>query len=537
MPLIMDATPDTMRYPRRVFDTYYRARQLDKVKIIISLREPVSRDLSWFNHLKADSLEDKLGGNMEEFVLKASNRTYDDYVKDVTIPALLGQKHDDNIENGLYVKYLHTWFEKFPRSHILLLSYEEVLHNSSKARERVERFLDQRFPLSENSANWQHVNAKDSPEKVLEPSCRVQDKLARTFDLYNEQLYALLDSKAERRPPSEQHPFPRFELGKCTGESWKIIHRHPSDTPDQVSSFSSNVAKRKNSTSLPTILIAGAQKSATSAISFWLRQPNKQNNGVCKAHVFDYEPEWHSNQVHFFNRDDRFYNGLEFYEKRFKHCYDDKDVTKTESGMPLILDATPDTLRHPRRVFEMYEKAGRLNKVKIIFSLREPISRDISWFNHKKANKVHNQTYADYVRDVTIPALLGQKPDGGIENGLYAKYLKTWFELFPRRNILILSYHEILHNSSKIRERVETFLGQSFPLNENSTNWQWQTKKDYIGKVVKPMCKTRAVLDRLFEPHNDHLYALLESSSNDRPIMEEYPFPRFEEVECVPQSY
>lgn len=215
--------------------------------------------------------------------------------------------------------------------------------------------------------------------------------------------------------------------------------------------------------------------------------------------------------------------------------------------MPLSIDSTPDTLRFPSRVFDTYQQAGRLDDVKIIFSLREPISRDISWYNHIKAYSLSgnkdsyvrvaaNRTYDEYVREITIPTLLGQSTNGNVENGLYAKYLKTWFELFPRKNILILSYNEIQHDAAKARERVELFLGRQFPIDneKNMKNWQTHNANDYSGKVLKPVCKIQQELAEIFEPYNTEFYELMESTSKDRPSMEQHPFPRFELSECTP---
>ena len=55
----------------------------------------------------------------------------------------------------------------------------------------------------------------------------------------------------------------------------------------------------RNTSTLPTILLAGAQKGATSALSFWLIYPYSQNKGSCEAEVFDNEPKWYTKEVIF----------------------------------------------------------------------------------------------------------------------------------------------------------------------------------------------------------------------------------------------
>ncbi|KAL7553670.1 hypothetical protein ACHAWF_016978 [Thalassiosira exigua] len=49
----LDATPDTITFARRVYDTYKLAgcNQLHAVKIIVILRDPVARELSFYNEI------------------------------------------------------------------------------------------------------------------------------------------------------------------------------------------------------------------------------------------------------------------------------------------------------------------------------------------------------------------------------------------------------------------------------------------------------------------------------------------------------
>ena len=147
-------------------------------------------------------------------------------------------------------------------------------------------------------------------------------------------------------------------------------------------------------------------------------------------------------------------------------------------------------------------------------------------YNHQKSKKplkYQNQTFDNYARTFILPA----RSMYTVENSLYAKHLETWFQLFRRDQILVLSYDEVLHNSTKARERVELFLGQRFPAIELEKH----NTQDYEGKVLRPACSIQQELDKLFRPHNDRLYALL--SRGGRPEMEQDPFPKFRLGKCI----
>ena len=92
------------------------------------------------------------------------------------------------------------------------------------------------------------------------------------------------------------------------------------------------------------------------------------------------EEEHLGKEVHFFDDDARYQQGPAFYSRKFQHC-------KAERGSNLVMDATPNTLLYPQRVYDTYSEVGgikALSKVKLIAILRDPISREKSLYDHKK---------------------------------------------------------------------------------------------------------------------------------------------------------
>jgi len=276
---------------------------------------------------------------------------------------------------------------------------------------------------------------------------------------------------------------------------------------------------------LPTILLAGAQKAGTTALAQWLLAP-PFNKGVCGPVVFEGEPAHFKKEVQFFDQEERYERGTAFYERRFGHCH--FSTTRNDHGVVLSMDATPNYIRFPQRVFDTYERAGQLGSLKIIFSLREPVARDLSWYNHRKGY-ANVYTYDQHVRKKMLPGLKDERSGDrfAVDMCLYAKHLEAWFRLFRREQILVLSYDEVLHNSTKARGRVEAFLGHRFP----AEKLEKENTKDGASKLARPACDTQRELDTLFRPHNERLYALL--AEGGRPYMEQHPFPKFSLGSCT----
>ena len=283
---------------------------------------------------------------------------------------------------------------------------------------------------------------------------------------------------------------------------------------------------------LPSVLLIGVQKAGTSAIADWLF-----DGGFRRPLVFGDEPYFYSKETHFFDIDSRFHQGVDFYARRFHD--------NGESGP--ALDATPDTFQFAERVRAIYEAAGgnQANTVKLIAILRDPVARELSFYNHlafdcrnldpSQLNGWHKQvtgrdgsilSFDEFVRSVSVPALRTDESDHGAgrssRHGLYATHLQRWFDLFSRREqILVLSYDELRRNPRKLQDRIQNFLGRTIPGNLTRTN-----ANESKHKIRSPSPSARQLLVSVLEPDCKRLYEMLEAHPG--PPMEQRPFPRFE---------
>jgi len=277
---------------------------------------------------------------------------------------------------------------------------------------------------------------------------------------------------------------------------------------------------------LPTWCFYTQQKAGTTSIASLLH-----SNGICSAQVFPGEPEFYDKEVHFFDHQNRYDEGIEFYAKRFKKC--------ARQNKQFIMDATPNYLNQARRVYKTYtnEKAQKsaIKSLKLICILREPVSRELSLYNHKVTlftqgskddwlmDVVHEnstiKTFDEYSDELARE--IRSFPRGAF--GLYVDHLKEWVEWFDRKNLLILSYDELLQQPSMVMQRIGHFLGINL-----AGSFSHENTNERPNKVKEVSLHAKQVLGSLFKDKNEELYKFIRDSSG--PPMEQNPFPRFKDL-------
>ncbi|MFH0341654.1 MAG: sulfotransferase [Chromatiales bacterium] len=174
----------------------------------------------------------------------------------------------------------------------------------------------------------------------------------------------------------------------------------------------------------PTFIGIGAQKCA----STWLFEILSDHPEVTLG-----EPK----ELDFFSR--YYDHGFQWYERHFAY----------RPGVRAVGEISPSYFHEPlvpSRV-ESY-----LPHVKILLSLRDPVERAIS--NHK--HQVRTGLFRGV--DLSFEAGLANNPMY-IEQGLYATHLSKWFEYFPRDQILVVLFEDILADPLAVAHAVYTFVG------------------------------------------------------------------------------
>ena len=267
---------------------------------------------------------------------------------------------------------------------------------------------------------------------------------------------------------------------------------------------------------LPNLFIAGVQKGGTTTIAGILANETQ----VCGPRRFPDERPAFAKEVHFFDHKLRLQKGVHFLASRYRDCHH-----------RYVIDATPDYLRNAEEIYHFYEAHGDPSKIKIVLSLREPVSREISLYHYMV--QLAKEDDAAWLRAVvddnnkTIPfeeyyqrRLVPHLPN---LFGMYHRHLLEWFKFFDRDQILILSFDELALNGTTYMQRIYDFLDLGI----------FQGKVPHLNAAsgIDIPCRLRRKLAKAFAQPNEKLYELLENSPG--PSMEERPFPRFHEEGCM----
>ena len=172
-----EATPNYLRFPQvaqRIKDTF------PQTKIIILLRNPIDRAISWHYH--------KVNSGLSKLDLATAIATEVERLATVTEAEIIntGFYNPDNIMSSLYIYKIKPWIETLGREQFLILKSEDFYLNPQQNMERVFKFLD--LP-SNPLENYPKVNVGSYQE--VEPEIR--KTLADYFAPYNKQLEQYLN--------------------------------------------------------------------------------------------------------------------------------------------------------------------------------------------------------------------------------------------------------------------------------------------------------------------------------------------------------
>ena len=128
-------------------------------------------------------------------------------------------------------------------------------------------------------------------------------------------------------------------------------------------------------------------------------------------------------ELHFFNN--CYDRGYEWYEGNFEQ--NEKILLTGEMSSSYLYDQSV-----PERVYKYYPE------MKIILSVRNPIDRLISAFRHdiQIGNVVSDGEYSISKGIENNPTYL--------EYGMYAKYFNEWLNIFPRENIFVIIFEQMI---------------------------------------------------------------------------------------------
>ena len=193
---------------------------------------------------------------------------------------------------------------------------------------------------------------------------------------------------------------------------------------------------------LPEFIIGGAPRAGTT----WLYELLDRHPDVHMAKPLKPEPK-------FFLRDDEYAKGLEYYSTKWFGGVDSSTVAGEKSTDYL------ESAQAAERI------ARDLPHVKLIFLLREPVSRAYSNYLWSRMNGLETEDFSTALRleaqrERELPERLRfTRPFSYFARGLYADLLEPYFNRFMDHQLLVLRFEDIVETPDAVAEAVQQFVG------------------------------------------------------------------------------
>ncbi|XP_044754473.1 heparan sulfate glucosamine 3-O-sulfotransferase 1 [Coccinella septempunctata] len=221
-------------------------------------------------------------------------------------------------------------------------------------------------------------------------------------------------------------------------------------------------------------------------------------------------------EVHFFDRDDNYNKGLEWYRMQMPHSYPGQ-ITIEKSPSYFVTPEVPERIRAMNA------------SVKLLLIVREPVTRAISDYAQLRANAATASPVVPPSASKSFEQLV-LHPNGSINEAyrplsisIYHHYLHRWLEVFPREQILVVNGDLLIEDPVSQIQKIESFLGleprigtHNFYFNETKGFYCLRNEtSDRCLKETKgrkhPRVNPRVLskLRKYFGEHNQKFYELI----------------------------
>jgi hypothetical protein len=198
----------------------------------------------------------------------------------------------------------------------------------------------------------------------------------------------------------------------------------------------------------PTFIIPGASRSGTTTL--W---------SIIRRHPDACTPK--EKEIRFFDRDENYNRGLEYYESRFEKCKGSKEIG--EVSPPYWYKGI--TFNEDREYRYSEEDAPlRIKKaypdIKIIFTFRNPVDRMFSqfWKNVRQGREKKRSVMEAVKEEMDGDRSYKETPTCWVYKNSYAKHFKRWISLFGKDNIKVLIFEDWISKKESALKSVFSFL-------------------------------------------------------------------------------
>uniref|UniRef100_A0A182Q703 Sulfotransferase domain-containing protein n=2 Tax=Neomyzomyia TaxID=44536 RepID=A0A182Q703_9DIPT len=208
--------------------------------------------------------------------------------------------------------------------------------------------------------------------------------------------------------------------------------------------FPNRIHFPKTSRRLPQCLIIGVRKCGTRALLEMLYLHPR----IQKA----------AGEVHFFDRDENYLRGLEWYRKKMPHSFRGQ----------ITIEKSPSYFVTP----EVPERVRAMNaSIKLLLIVREPVTRAISDYTQLRSHAATATLPQQQSLSSTSPLSrsfeeLAILPNGTVNEAYrplaisqYHVHVHRWLEVFPREQLLVVNGDQLIDDPVSQLRRIEDFLG------------------------------------------------------------------------------
>jgi len=248
---------------------------------------------------------------------------------------------------------------------------------------------------------------------------------------------------------------------------------------------------------IPDFLVIGAKRCGTTS----LYQHLSEHPCISRSP--------HDN-IGFFN--ENYHLGINWYKSLFPTVFYKKKM-ESKNKQCLFFDVTSTYMEEELTAKNVYEVNPNQ---KIIVILRNPVDRAYSHYHVNVKEKSEKRSFEDAVFEemnrIKSERIIQNKnknlrvftPNNihYLKKGFYALQLKSWFKIFPREQILVLSTEEFQEDQNLIYKKIFDFL--------NIPNMKIKnTEKMEKGNYIPMKDETRKLLLDYFRQYNYELFELI----------------------------
>ena len=248
---------------------------------------------------------------------------------------------------------------------------------------------------------------------------------------------------------------------------------------------------------LPECAVIGTGKGGTTALHYYLGQ-----HPCIGSSAYD--------ELGFFN--ENYHLGINWYKSLFPTVFYKKKM-ESKNKQCLFFDVTSTYMEEELTAKNVYEVNPNQ---KIIVILRNPVDRAYSHYHVNVKEKSEKRSFEDAVFEemnrIKSERIIQNKnlrvftPNNihYLKKGFYALQLKSWFKIFPREQILVLSTEEFQEDQNLIYKKIFDFL--------NIPNMKIKsTEKMEKGNYIPMKHDTRNLLLDYFRQYNHELFEFINS--------------------------